>query len=62
MTIGSFNNDRWSWKISNEANVSIHSEEEVKKVKPYFKSLKERCPKVTQPNIGFIRKLRLLFW
>jgi hypothetical protein len=31
-------------------------------VRPYFKGLKERCPEVRKPQVGWIRKLRLLFW
>lgn len=63
MTIGSFNNDRWSWKINNEANVSIHSEYEYKRVKNYFEDLKLRCrPAVEKNDIGFTRRLRMMFW
>lgn len=29
--IGSFNNDRWSWKLNNEVNIVLDDEEEAKK-------------------------------
>ena len=40
MNIGSFNNDRWSWKINNEANINIQSEYEYNRIKDYFIDLK----------------------
>lgn len=63
MTVGSFNNDRWSWRISNETNVSIHSEAECEKARPYFEELKARCHLVNDDTqIGVFRRLRLMFW
>jgi phosphatidylserine/phosphatidylglycerophosphate/cardiolipin synthase-like enzyme len=63
MTVGSFNNDRWSWRISNEVNMSIHSEQECAKAKPYFDDLKVRCHLVNADiKIGSIRRWRLMFW
>ena len=36
MTLGSMNNDRWSWKINNEVNISINDERDCDFVKQYF--------------------------
>jgi phosphatidylserine/phosphatidylglycerophosphate/cardiolipin synthase-like enzyme len=63
MSIGSFNNDRWSWKINNETNISIHSAEEFKKAEHYFEDLKDRCQPVDlSPEVGFARKIKMIFW
>ena len=63
MTVGSFNNDRWSWRISNETNVSIRSEYECEKARPFFEDLKTRCHLVnSEIAIGAFRQLRLMFW
>jgi len=63
MTVGSFNNDRWSWRISEETNVSITSYEECEKARPYFDDLKARSHLVnSEIKIGWLRRLRLVFW
>lgn len=36
-SIGSFNNDRWSWKLNNEANIHVYDDPiEVSRFEPYL--------------------------
>jgi cardiolipin synthase len=46
-TLGSFNNDKWSWNISNEVNILIESEPETKKLLQMIDSVKGHCRPVT---------------
>jgi cardiolipin synthase len=40
LTLGSMNNDRWSWLINNEVNIGIDDERLYEEVNVYFEALK----------------------
>lgn len=42
-SLGSFNNDRWSWKVNNEINVLVENDsEETKKMNKIIEEVKQK--------------------
>lgn len=63
MNIGSFNNDRWSWRINNEANIHIDSRVEYEKLRGYFQSLKDSAIIANpEPYVSSSKKFKMIFW
>lgn len=63
-TLGSFNNDRWSWKINNEANIYVENSFEAYKFrKIIIEDVKSKCKLLNlNENIGWIRWARIQWW
>jgi len=63
-TLGSFNNDRWSWKINNEANIYVENAMEAYKFKKLIiEDVKSKCKLLNlNEQIGWIRTFRIHFW
>lgn len=63
-TLGSFNNDRWSWKINNEANIYVENTYEAQKFRKYIiDDVKSKCKLMNlNDNVGWIRSFRIHFW
>lgn len=63
-TLGSFNNDRWSWKINNEANIYVENPYEAHKFrKLIIDEVKKKCKLLNlNEQIGWIRTFRIHFW
>lgn len=62
-SIGSFNNDRWSWKLNNELNIVGEDEEVAKNVKKMLEQCRDYSKEI--PQSGVVRPWRLVkmkFW
>ncbi len=42
-TLGSFNNDRISWRVNNEVNVLVNDENQTLKLKKIVDDLRDQC-------------------
>jgi cardiolipin synthase len=63
VTLGSMNNDRWSWKINNEANIWIHDSRECEFIQTYFDEIHKRTRKVSKEyTISSSRAAAITFW
>ena len=63
-TIGSFNNDRWSFKLNNELNIAVYDDvRESQKIKEIVDRVKLESIKL-QPDerVGPIRWVKIKFW
>ena len=64
-SIGSFNNDRWSWKINNEANINIYNDiVETSRIKPLIDEVHSMSKEIqeSQGKVGPIRYAKIQFW
>lgn len=43
---GSFNNDRWSWKLNHEFNILTHENDEIDKFKDIYEETKMRTREI----------------
>jgi phosphatidylserine/phosphatidylglycerophosphate/cardiolipin synthase-like enzyme len=63
LTMGSMNNDRWSWKINNEVNIAIHDERECQLIQWYFDEVFRKTKKVEKKyTISSSRAAAITFW
>ncbi len=63
INLGSMNNDRWSWRINNEVNLSIHDEREYEWLDLYFEKMMNRSRPVTKNyTISASRAASISFW
>lgn len=57
------NNDRWSWRINNEVNLSIRDEREYEWLDLYFEKMMNRSRPVTKNyTISASRAASISFW
>eukprot|EP01017_Pseudomicrothorax_dubius_P031888 TRINITY_DN4118_c0_g2_i1.p1 TRINITY_DN4118_c0_g2~~TRINITY_DN4118_c0_g2_i1.p1 ORF type:complete len:459 (+),score=123.17 TRINITY_DN4118_c0_g2_i1:116-1492(+) len=62
-TVGSFNNDKWSWNINHELNILIENEEEGQKLRDIYYHVKTFTRPVKESGpISFFREAKLVFW
>lgn len=63
MFYGSFNNDRWSWKLNHEFNILTEDENEIKMFMDIYNETKLRTRKIDYKKTGTpIRWLKIRFW
>lgn len=63
INLGSMNNDRWSWRINNEVNLSIRDEREYEWLDLYFEKMMNRSRPVTKNyTISASRAASISFW
>ncbi|KRW98257.1 hypothetical protein PPERSA_00714 [Pseudocohnilembus persalinus] len=64
-SIGSFNNDRWSWKLNNEINIQVNNDPiEVQRLDQVINQVKSESKKISDQysKVGPIRYAKILFW
>lgn len=61
--IGSFNNDRWSWKVNNELNLMIKDKEEAEKVNKYVEEIRNKSKPLREgKELSSTRIIKMYFW
>ena len=60
--VGSFNNDRWSWKLNNEVNLLVDDEQEYPKIFNEIKKVRDSSTLVYEKPVGLIRQFKIKFW
>lgn len=61
--LGSFNNDRWSWRISKELNIVVEDEEETKKLMKIHESVRAASKKLDPSfQLSWYRYFKMKFW
>ncbi|EGR29989.1 hypothetical protein IMG5_144630 [Ichthyophthirius multifiliis] len=63
-TLGSLNNDRWSWRINNELNIFVQSEKETKKVYELYNHVKQQSNALfeSKKEHGYLRLFKAKMW
>lgn len=63
ISMGSMNNDRWSWVINNECNIGIQDPRIYEEVDEYYKDLKSTCREVKRGyKITADQASSIMFW
>jgi len=62
ITVGSFNNDKWSWGLNNELNLYITDPKLTQKLVPIIEQIKLKSQKVQNNPLPLWKKSLIRFW